>query len=984
MAGSPGDGQPAERRVTRGLAFRTLLASVLLAVLVVGGFGLMTFAVQQLRAASSRQVRALQTVSTANRLERSVLDLETGLRGYLLTGQPRFLQPYGRALRQYPALVRRLRLLVDGDRRQQEQLSLISAQVGGYVQTWAQPLIRTVTAGQLGRARGIAATGGGKKRVDAIRSRFAVFTDTETRISAARAGYAGRLADVAFALGIAGMAVGGLAVLTASTTVQRAVVRPLRRLAAATSRVAGGDLSIRVPERGAPELGETSRSFNAMAASLERGRDALEQQQARLTEALAEAEREKAHSELLRTYGDELAEASGVASVTAVALQGMADAVAAEMGALYLRTDGTGELLPAAWRGLGGREPLPGLVPGEGLAGRAVAEQRPVQAAPAQATLSVPGIAGRYRARHELHLPLRHGDRIVGVVSLGRASGGRFADAELAVLAGLADQAAVACAEALSRRQVERSAHEMQTLLASTDEGIYVIGPDARATLVNDAAVRQLGYARDDLVGRELHEIIHHSRADGTPYPYSECPVSRVFQTGNGSRVTDEVLWHRDGTPFPVEYSANPLYEGDRITGVVVSFLDIAPRKRTEAQRDTQHAVTRVIAEAGPGDEDIWHRAMTAACDGLGLPIGLGWLARQHGTRLTCTVTYAAPGFAELARRLAADGLPAGEGPAGLALQRREPVLLRDLSREPPRTGLPADPRLRSAVAIPAVGRNSRVLAIAEFFGDRDLAEPGLTSTLTSLAGQIAQYIERMRTEAETQRMKDEFVSTVSHELRTPLSSMTGWLHILLGEEPSPLTAEQRKFLTTIQRNSDRLMRQVGDLLLAGQIESGRLSLEFAEVDMAGIAREAAELAGPQAGAHGVALTVEAAQPAVLYGDRARLLQLADNLLTNAIKFTPRGGQVCLSVASAGRWCRVTVSDTGIGIPPEDRPHLFQRFYRASSATERGISGTGLGLAICQAIAEGHHGSIRLAEHEGPGSVFVVELPLAAREEATA
>ncbi len=129
MAGSAGDGQTGERGVTRGLAFRTLLASVLLAVLVVGGFGLMTFAVQQLRAASSREVRSLQTVSTANQLERSVLDLETGLRGYLLTAQPRFLQPYRAAVRQYPPLVGRLRVLVNGDRRQQAQLSLISAQI---------------------------------------------------------------------------------------------------------------------------------------------------------------------------------------------------------------------------------------------------------------------------------------------------------------------------------------------------------------------------------------------------------------------------------------------------------------------------------------------------------------------------------------------------------------------------------------------------------------------------------------------------------------------------------------------------------------------------------------------------------------------------------------------------------------------------------------------------------------------------------------
>jgi signal transduction histidine kinase len=332
-------------------------------------------------------------------------------------------------------------------------------------------------------------------------------------------------------------------------------------------------------------------------------------------------------------------------------------------------------------------------------------------------------------------------------------------------------------------------------------------------------------------------------------------------------------------------------------------------------------------------------------------------------------------------RQLCGTNLPAGGGPAGLALQRRQTVVFRDLTREPPRPGLPADPRLRSAIAIPAVGGNGRVLAIAEFFSDRQLPEEGLVSTLTSLAGRIAQYIERMGAEAETQRMKDEFVSTVSHELRTPLSSMTGWLHILLGGEPGPLTSEQRQFLTTIKRNSDRLMRQVGDLLLAGQIESGRLSLELAEVDVAELAQEAADLVAPQAEAQKVAITVAAGQPAVVNGDRARLLQLLDNLLTNAIKFTPDGGQVRLSVTAGGGRCEVTVSDTGIGVPPQDRPHLFERFYRASSATEHRITGTGLGLAICRAIAEGHHGTIRLAEREGPGSVFVVELPLAAREE---
>jgi signal transduction histidine kinase len=228
-------------------------------------------------------------------------------------------------------------------------------------------------------------------------------------------------------------------------------------------------------------------------------------------------------------------------------------------------------------------------------------------------------------------------------------------------------------------------------------------------------------------------------------------------------------------------------------------------------------------------------------------------------------------------------------------------------------------------------------------------------------------------------------VATVSHELRTPLTAIDGWLHILLAEDAGPLNAEQQRFLKTVKRNSDRLIRLVGDLLLAGQIESGQLRLELDDVDLVALAQEAADLVGATASAKQIELNVglEADAPVTVRGDRSRLLQLLGNLLSNAIKFTPESGHVHIVVGAAGGVCTVTVSDSGIGIPPDERPHLFERFFRASSATEHAIAGTGLGLAISKAIAESHGGTIRVADHDGPGTVFVVELPLAVREELT-
>jgi signal transduction histidine kinase len=374
---------------------------------------------------------------------------------------------------------------------------------------------------------------------------------------------------------------------------------------------------------------------------------------------------------------------------------------------------------------------------------------------------------------------------------------------------------------------------------------------------------------------------------------------------------------------------------------------------------------------------------LAAVCEQLGLEIGIAWAPEADGSRLRAAAWYAAPGFDEDAARLRA-GLPAGEGAAGIALDRRDSVLFRDLEREPARRGMALDPRLRSALAMPVAGTTGKIVSVGEFYASRELTEPGLAGTLTATGHQVADHLERVRVEAETQRMKDDFVATVSHELRTPLTSIDGWLHILMGGEPGAVTDEQQHILATVKRNSDRLIRLVGDLLLAGQIETGQLSLDLAEVDMAELVRETADLIAAQAAAKRIEVTLQADHPEIVRGDRARLIQLLDNLATNAVKYTPEDGRVRITVTGQDSSCRVLVSDTGIGIPAQDRPHMFQRFFRASSAAKHGIGGTGLGLAISKAIAEAHGGTIRLGEQDGPGTVFVVELPLAIHEEAPA
>jgi PAS domain S-box-containing protein len=222
-------------------------------------------------------------------------------------------------------------------------------------------------------------------------------------------------------------------------------------------------------------------------------------------------------------------------------------------------------------------------------------------------------------------------------------------------------------------------------------------------------------------------------------------------------------------------------------------------------------------------------------------------------------------------------------------------------------------------------------------------------------------------------RLKDEFVALVSHELRTPLTSIRGYLELIT--EDTNLTEDQTRFIETIDRNAQRLQRVVGDLLFVAQVEAGKLSLEVADVNPNTLVEEAVQAAGPSAAAKSIELTAHLGELPEIRGDRARLAQVLDNFISNAIKFTPSFGRVTVTTRVLPGEVEVIVSDSGMGIPADELPLLFQRFFRAERATAGAIPGTGLGLAIAKAIVTGHGGRIRVESEDGAGTTFRVILP---------
>jgi signal transduction histidine kinase len=303
---------------------------------------------------------------------------------------------------------------------------------------------------------------------------------------------------------------------------------------------------------------------------------------------------------------------------------------------------------------------------------------------------------------------------------------------------------------------------------------------------------------------------------------------------------------------------------------------------------------------------------------------------------------------------------------------------------------LPAEDEEPHALVTPVSVEGVPVAEIVADAGPRELALVG--EALDSVASQLSLALERLRglqrehelvaslreqneRLADLDRIKNRFVSSTSHELRTPLTSMVGYLELILGGEAGELNEDQRHFLEIVNRNCNRLNRLVDDVLFVGRADADRMTLEPSDVDLAELARTEVESQQAATKLKGIDLRCEAQEglPSIT-GDSTRLAQTVDNLLTNAVKFTPDGGAVTVTVSGDDDRISVAVSDTGVGIPADELPRIFERFFRAT--TSGSISGTGLGLSIVRTIAEAHGGTVSVASTVGAGTTFTIELPV--------
>ena len=610
----------------RGLAPLTLLAAAVVAASVVAGFYVTVRGFHSVRKETTAEQRAQETVGTATRVEKLVLDLETGTRGFVLTGDDRFLEPWRSAQQTLPGQIDVLRAELPGER-----VRRVDAMWRAYVSDWSRPVIALAVKDP--RAAQLTLTQGeGKRRVDALRAVLdGMIADSTKRADAAR-DRVDHAEHSAIVIGLIGTIVRVLIIAVIAALFLRSAIGPLRQVALATRRVAGGDLGIEVEERGAGEVRELAVAFNEMSRSLER--------------------------------------------------------------------------------------------------------------------------SSRELATQNLDL--------------------------------------------------ERLANVVRAVLDSTIDGILLTDADGNVQLANRPVVT----------------------------------LTRDLEMSYEGPVVDRLLSVAHRVKDPDAYRA------------------AMERLRTNPDESTFNEFEDTVSGR------VFQGFTAPVLDDRGGFIGRVWT-------------------------------------------------LRDVTQQ-----------------------------------------------------------------RELDRLKDDFVATVSHELRTPLTSMMGFLEMIREGEAGALNDEQKRFLAIVYRSSERLQRLVGDLLFVARLDANGLQLQFADVHVDEIVREALESVAALARSREVELVAEVEPVPAVSGDKERLGQLVGNLVSNALKFTPPGGRMTVRTFVDGSHAVIEVADTGIGIPKAEQDRLFQRFFRSSTATEQAIPGTGLGLVISKAIAEAHGGTIGVTSDTGEGTCFRVELPL--------
>ena len=586
---------------------------------------------------------------------------------------------------------------------------------------------------------------------------------------------------------------------------------------------------------------------------------------------------------------------------------------------------------------------------------------------------------------------IRAGESVTHFETVRQKKDGQLVPISLTVSPIYDDQGVVIGASKIARDLSEQvrgqlASRRLKALVESSDDAIISKNLDGVITSWNAAAERMFGYTEQEAIGRSVRMLIPADLQS------EEDVVLAKIRAGEKVDHYETIRQHKDGTSLHISLTVSPIRNDfGEIVGASKIARDITERSRLQALANEHAANTQKLGEIGAivastlERHKILQKVTDIATELTHAELGAflyNVIDPETGERKMLHTISGAP-------RDAFGDLSAARTMTLFAPILRGEGLIRvdDVTREPRYGqdsaffGAAADRLpIRSFLGVPVRGLGGDVFG-GLFFGH---SQAGVfTEQHARLANGIAAWasvaLENARLYADAQqanRMKDEFLAVLSHELRTPLNAIVGYVRLLRG---GILSGEKAaRGLETLERNALWLSQIVEDVLDVSRIIAGKIRLDVQPVDLPLIVDNAVATVQPAADARGVRVqTVTDPRVGPVSGDPGRLQQVVWNLVSNAVKFTGKNGRVQVRLERVNSHIEIVVSDTGIGIPADFLPYVFERFRQAEAGTTRKTGGLGLGLAIVRHIVEMHGGTVEAASPgEGQGATFRVRLPV--------
>jgi signal transduction histidine kinase/CHASE3 domain sensor protein len=595
--------------LSHNLRIRAVVVAALIVLVLIGVMVALLRAIDRQRDSAGLARHSQVVIAAATQVEKNLLGVQTIVRGYLVNGSARAIAPYPRARAALPDSARRLQDLVSDNPDQLRRAQGVRDDAVSYVQNYADPLVAAVRQHGVAAGRSFATANQGGAKVTALEGEVDGLLKAEDALSSARQATARSASRRAVEIAVLGLAACVLLLILATVYIGRSVVAPIHRLGRAVDRVRQGDLHVEVPVGRRDEVGRLGESFNEMARALEQSRAELESQNAELEMQAIELEErqtdlsdanleararrdelertaaqladEKRRAEQYGDFADRLASEGGSESLARIVLARLAEAAGADVGVLYAaRWQDDSRWSRVAVHGLDAAALPDGMATGgEGASAQAVARDGAVFVSQEGAGLRVRTLAGDAPVRWELHLALRHGERAIGVATLGSVTGAAFSPAEAATLRRLAGQAAVALAEASAYEQRRWLAQVNSVVLDSVREGIALVGLDHELVFANTAM--------EALAGRLAMPIAAAIGARGADLETAALDPDAYFAEwedilADGDDPTSDELEIAD-PPLVLERYTAPVddLDGERI-GRLVVLRDVTRERQAE------------------------------------------------------------------------------------------------------------------------------------------------------------------------------------------------------------------------------------------------------------------------------------------------------------------------------------------------------------------------------------------------------------------